>query len=304
VFVVSINWSFLRCADTCRLAEVQIYFMPSMAQKPEENLKKIRLRNKALDSLIPLDAEHVFRRRMPDVCWIENEHINLLENPFLDVFPLVDPNLFLSFVRLGARRGGQYKEPSKYRIKKWVGKYGLPLKKLRRQGTTRTPVRMPVEQFRREVRDAWELWTIHKEAWSNNAEAIMNRVNAPSYRWDYGLAAGFDTRDHKDRRTVARILYQPPSTPVINTAHAVLDELATDQLKDVRPRVHYSDLSWSCDDLPSALYLQFALLRMGDRPKRECKNCGTLFVLTRDDKYHCDETCYRTAYNHRNDDTS
>jgi hypothetical protein len=278
--------------------------MSIMDERPEENMKKMRLRNKALNSLIPVDAEHVFRRRMPDVCWIENGHINLLENLFLDVFPLVDPNLFLSFVRLGVRRGGEYKDPSDHRIKKWVEKHGLPVKKLRRWGTSRTPVSMPVKQFRREVRDAWELWTIHKEVWAENAEAIMNRVSTPRSRWDYGLAVGFDTRDHKDRRTVARILYQPPSTPVINTAHAVLDEIATEQIKDVRPRVHYSDLSWLCPDLLSALYLQFALLSMGDRPKRECRNCGTLFVLTRDDKYHCDETCYRTAYNHRNDDTN
>ena len=35
---------------------------------------------------------------------------------------------------------------------------------------------------------------------------------------------------------------------------------------------------------------------MGNRPKRICDNCGTLFPLTREDKDHCDERCYRTAY--------
>jgi hypothetical protein len=264
----------------------------------------VRLRNKMLDSLIPVDAEHVFRRHKPDVCWIGNGHIKLLESPFFDVFPLIDPHLFLSFVRLGARRGGEYKDPSENRIKKWVEKYGLPAKKLPERGTSSIPVFMPVEQFRREVRDAWELWTIHKEAWAEDAEAIMDRVRAPRSRWDHGLAVGFDTVDHRHRRTVARSLYQPSGTAVIGTAHAVLDELATELIKDVRPRVHYTELSWSCDDLPSAMYLQFALLRMGDRPKRECRNCGTLFLLTREDKYHCDESCYRTAYNHRDTDTT
>jgi hypothetical protein len=110
--------------------------------------------------------------------------------------------------------------------------------------------------------------------------------------------------DHKHRLIIARTYYKPLSTAVINTAHAVLDEIATEQIRDVRPRVYYSDLSWSCPDLLSALYLQFALLRMGDRPKRICKNCGTLFLLTRDDKYHCDETCYRTAYNYRDANTN
>jgi hypothetical protein len=284
--------------------------MPSMEQKHEKNMKKIRLRNKALDSLIPFDAENVFRRPSPDMCWIDDGRINVLDHPLFDVCPLVDPNLFLSFVRLGARRGGEYKHPSENRIKKWVEKYGLPMKNLPARDTPETGISlsveknsMPVEQFRREVRNAWELWTIHKEVWSEDFEAIMERVKTPRSRWDRELVEGFDSRDHGDRRTVARILYKPPSTAIIDTAHAVLDEIATTQIADVRPRV-LSELSWWCPDLPSALYLQFALLRMGDRPKRECKNCGTLFVLTRDDKYHCDETCYRTAYNHRNDDTN
>ena len=94
----------------------------------------------------------------------------------------------------------------------------------------------------------------------------------PFLRWDHALAVGFDTADHRHRRAVARTLYQPPSTAVINTTHAVLDELATESVKDVRPRVYCSELTWSCDDLLSAVYLQFALLRMGDRPKR---NAGT-----------------------------
>ena len=72
----------------------------------------------------------------------------------------------------------------------------------------------------------------------------------------------------------------------------------------MRTRVAYSDLSWSCDDLRSAMYLQFALLRTGDRPKRECGNCGMLFPLTRKDKGYCDESCYRTAYNHCNRDAN
>src|SRR5215207_3130896 len=147
--------------------------MSNMGQKPEKNLKKFRLRNKALDSLIPFDAEHVFRRPKPDICWIENGQINLLEHPLLDVFPLVDPNLFLSFVRLGARRGGEYRDPSEYRIKKWVEKYGLPAKRLPGRRTSEgrivdlsvERISMSVEQFRREVSDAWELWTIHKEVW-------------------------------------------------------------------------------------------------------------------------------------------
>jgi hypothetical protein len=264
----------------------------------------VRARNKVLDGLIPLDAEHVFRRAKPWSCRIKDGRIELEEWGFQNVIPLKDPTFFLSFVRLGARRGGEYKEPSDARIRKWVKKFGLPAKDLAKRGTREDPVSMSVEQFRREVREAWDLWTIHKEAWSEDAEALINRVKTPRSRRDHDLAVGLTLTEYKERLAVARAFREPLSTAVIGTVHAVLDEIATEKIKYVRPRVYYSDLSWSCPDLLSALYLQFALLRMGDRPKRECKNCGMLFPLTRDDKYHCDETCYRTAYNHRNDDTN
>jgi hypothetical protein len=264
----------------------------------------VRVRNKVLDGLIPLDAEHVFRRKKPWSCRIKDGYIELEELWFQDVIPLIDPNFFLSFVRLGAQRGGEYKEPSHVRISKWVKKFGLPAKGLGKRGTRESPVSMSVEQFRKEVREAWDLWTIHKEAWTENAEALRDRAKYPRCRWDYHLAVDSDMSDHKSRLVIARTFYEPLSTAYIGTAHAVLDQIATKKIEDVRPRVYDSDLSWSCPDLLSALYLQFALLRMGDRPKRICENCGTLFPLTREDKYHCDETCYRTAYNHRDVDTN
>jgi hypothetical protein len=263
----------------------------------------VRARSKVLDGLIPLDAEHVFRRKKPWSCRIKEGRIELEELWFQNVIPLRDPNFFLSFVRLGAQRGGEFKVPTFARILKWVRKFGLPAKDLAKRGTRENPVSMSVEQFRQEVRSAWDLWTIHKEAWSEDVEALSNRVKNPSCRWDYYLAVDSEMSDHKHRIIIARTFRKPLSTAIIGTAHAALDEIATERIRDVRPRVYDSDLSWSCPDLLSALYLQFALLQMGDRPKRICENCGTLFPLTRDDKYHCDETCYRTAYNHRNDAT-
>src|SRR5215211_6749432 len=205
--------------------------MFDMEQKPEKNMKKVRLRNKALDSLIPFDAKNVFRRPSPDMCWIDEGRIDVLDHPIFDVCPLLDPNLFLSFVRLGARRGGEYKHPSENRIKKWVEKYGLPKKNLPTRDMPEPEIislsvtknSMPVEQFRRGVRDAWELWTIHKEVWSEDSEAIMERVKTPRSRWDRELVEGFESRDHRDRRKVARILYRAPSTAIIGTAHDVLD---------------------------------------------------------------------------------
>jgi hypothetical protein len=256
----------------------------------------LRLRKDALDSLIPLEAENVFRRYKPERCWTKDGHVFLTETSLLNVMPLLDPDLFLSFVRLGARRGGEYRDPTEAKIRKWVGTYGLPAKSksLPRRGKPEAPASMPVEKFRREVRDARELWTIHKEIWASDAKAIKRRIKKPHSRWDDELVEGLDSRDHMLARSVLNA-----DEAILHTAHGVLGTITTSKIMDVRPRLHGYGLSWWCPDLISALYLQFALLITGDRPKRICENCGTLFPLTRKDKYHCNESCYRTAYNHR-----
>jgi hypothetical protein len=186
------------------------------------------------------------------------------------------------------------RDPTETRIRKWVGSYGLPAKRLPRRGKPEAPVSMPVERFRQEVWDAWELWTIHKEIWAEDAEAIKSRANNPRSRWDQKLFEDLSSRNHRLVRSVLR-----RDEAVLYTARGALEEIATGLLADVSPRVYASNLSWWCPDLLSALYLQFTLLTIGDRPKRVCENCGTLFPLNRKDKYYCNESCYRTAYNHR-----
>jgi hypothetical protein len=268
-------------------------------QSPEKNLKTLRPRRNALDGLIPVDAENVFRRFMPVQCVIKDESILLTESSMLSVTPLQDPNFFLSFVRLGARRGGEYRDPTEARIRKWVEIYGLPAKRLPKRGTPEAPVSMPVEKFRREVRNAWELWAIYKEIWAADAEAIEGRAQAPHSRWDPELAEGLESSDYRLARSV-----MSARQAVLRTARDVLDKIASAQIADVRSRVHMSNFTWECRDLYSALYLQFAWLITGERPKRICQNCGTIFPLSRKDKYYCDETCYRTAYNHRGDNSN
>src|SRR5215208_2500971 len=98
-------------------------------QKPEKHLKNLRPRKKALEGIIPPEAEYVFRRPRPERCWIEDGRIMLVESSWFDVAPLKDPKLFLSFVQLGVY-GGEYKAPSEVKIKGWVERYGLPAKRL------------------------------------------------------------------------------------------------------------------------------------------------------------------------------
>jgi hypothetical protein len=273
--------------------------MPMTDQTPEKDLKTLEPRRNALDGLIPVDAENVFRRYRPVKCVIKDELVLLVESSRFSVMPLRDPNFFTSFVRLGARRGGEYRNPTEVRIKKWAETFGLPAKRLPKRGTSEAPVSMPLEKFRREVRNAWELWTIYKEIWAADAKAIGARAKDPHSRWDRELAEGLDSRDYRLARSV-----MSARQAVLRTARDVLDEIASAQIADVRSRVHMSKFSSWCPDLVSALYLQFSLLITRERPKRVCGNCGTLFPLTRKDKYHCDERCYRTAYNHRGDNSN
>lgn len=138
------------------------------------------------------------------------------------------------------------------------------------------------------------MWTIYKEVWAENATAVRGRIKDPRSRWDKELVIGFDSLDYKTLRSI-----QPAKTAALLIARRIVEEIIASRIADVRPGIRDSELSWWCPDLISALYLQCALLIAGDRPKRVCDNCGTLFPLTRPDKYHCDERCYRTAYNHR-----
>ena len=144
------------------------------------------------------------------MCWIKNGKIYLIESGWLVVRPLEDPYLFLSFARLGARRGGEYKHPTEKRIKKWVGEYGLPEKRLRSRGTRENPVSMSVDSFRRSVRRAWEIWAIHKEVWAENASAIQQRLSDPQSTLDRDLRRGFEFKGGQKVSSSHRMAHRSP----------------------------------------------------------------------------------------------
>ncbi len=59
--------------------------------------------------------------------------------------------------------------------------------------------------------------------------------------------------------------------------------------------------SYSCRDLLSAIYLQFYLFITSDKPTRYCENpaCGMPFLVTRKDKWRCNDTCRSNARHYR-----
>jgi hypothetical protein len=59
--------------------------------------------------------------------------------------------------------------------------------------------------------------------------------------------------------------------------------------------------SYSCRDLLSAIYLQFYLFITSDKPTHYCENpaCGMPFLVTRKDKWRCNDTCRSNARHYR-----
>jgi hypothetical protein len=58
---------------------------------------------------------------------------------------------------------------------------------------------------------------------------------------------------------------------------------------------------WRCPSLISAIYMQFCLLLMENKPMRLCENpaCGMPFQVTRKDKRFCNNTCRSNARHYR-----
>jgi hypothetical protein len=233
--------------------------------------------------------------------------------------PLEDPDLFLSFVRLGSK--GQ---PSETRILRWVEQHGLLTADLS-EGVKQTPV--SVDDFRKEVRCARELAALFMDIREKNAAAIYARyVGEGDYSEAQDHANPVDEyfatfqRDESFRRGL-----EPPDDPAhLQSGAAAFESLLAARLHDVsiRPlsdefdvdeegtlhlRVWTADepyrpvLAWRCPDLRSALYLQFALMTTSTKPWRRCEHpdCRMPFIRTRKDRFHCSATCRSGARKYR-----
>lgn len=252
-------------------------------------------------------------------------------------FPLDDPNLFLSFARLGA-------DPSDKSVQRWVSKRGL----LRGSDSQRSAASRPYEQgtdgriiadqastelvkLKAEIGQARDLLDFYAELQSRDIEAIRARVATPRTAIDRRL---YRRQEWSGLRGEAsRACEGHGGTPGYEWNLWVATNVLADELTEVASGIRlratlrdkieglsysspYTDQkerdpffeppyalrsTWYCPDLLSAIYLQFYLMVTQHRSLRRCENpaCGLPFPAIRKDKRFCNATCRSNARNYR-----
>jgi hypothetical protein len=267
--------------------------------------------------------------------WIDLEPGSNLRH-FPPPAPFADPDLALSFARLGARG-----EPSPQRIEKWVSRYGLLFRQnenlpgdhiLEDGRVNQKP--MEVYEFTREVFRFRDLLRLYADIRGGNVTAVTQRIHEPHSTVDKELAAyalpalseDYPLGERLDRFLVAL------NSLSLNRVMALADRFLADQLsaslagvrlrtvpgfqiphgaseEDQRslmmsliqsPSSRYRlRLSWHCPDLISAIYLQLFLLATKNTPMRFCEACQTPLPAKPKHKRFCNPTCRSNGRNLR-----
>ncbi len=233
-------------------------------------------------------------------------------------FPLQDPTLFSSFIRLGARG-----RPSENKILSWVNEYGLlELAEEGKKGIQDgilNQVPMSVEEFRSEVMQARSAMLLYQDVRRADARNLLKRLTEMR---DNPTSTKVGPLSEMDRRLVSN--YAGPkklSWPILITARHLLEDFVERQIARVRvsfwnmapdttkeadewtdhTNEYVPTQSWRFPDLRSAIYLQFYLIMINAVPLRLCEhpNCRTPFPATRGDKRFCTDTCRSGARRHK-----
>jgi hypothetical protein len=266
--------------------------------------------------------------------WIDLEPGSNLRH-FPPPAPFADPDLALSFARLGARG-----EPSPQRIEKWVSKYGLLFRKDERLPGDRiledgrvNQKPMKVYEFTREVSRFRDLLHLYAEIRGGELRAVRQRIREPHSTVDQELAAYVlpaQSEDNPFGERFDRFLEALNSLTLISEM-ALADRFLADQLSASLARVRLRAVpgfqvphgaskeiqrslmkslmmapstsyrlrfSWHCPDLISAIYLQLFLLATKNAPMRFCKACQTPFPAKPRHKQFCNATCRSNGRNH------
>jgi hypothetical protein len=245
-------------------------------------------------------------------------------------FPLSNPNLFLSFARLGAQG-----EPSEQRILQWVNRRGL----LRGQDRLRESefagavafgpvlkqheriVQNPatVGDFRREVRCANQLLRLYAHVRGRDYEAIAGWFLEPLVERssdESTIVERFLARERAELEYTGELLRLRQAQTVTTrrefgewnsgTAKSILLGSVAYTVADVRLTLTglrmpgdqgqeslLARRTMRCPDLLSAIYLQFYLMVTDNKPMRRCENpaCGMPFPATPKHKRFCNATC-------------
>lgn len=268
----------------------------------------MRIRRGHFEGLLSsFEAQYIFECPKVEDCWIESGEIRVERSEFLAPRGLRDPELFLSFARLGGGRG----EPSNRSIKQWVLKYGLPRWRGNGHEEAQGEAFMFLEDFKEEARCSYRLLKLYSEIKGRELDEIRARVADPQCTLDERLQAEFRSSDYQRVKSALRaaLSWGQPVNEVKDNwdlffSLRVLAEALTQKMRNVRLRLSADDFdlvtqSWRCLDLPSAMYLQFYLLVTDHRTMNYCEYCGSPFLLTRKDKIYCNSTC-RSRARHNN----
>jgi hypothetical protein len=291
--------------------------------KRAKGRKMPRIKRRELEDLIDaVEAENVMQLPRPEKVGISDGCIWVKPDRFFVVRPLESSDLFMSFAKLAA-----FGEPSEARIKRWVSRFGLPVKmapkhrgpvtsrlvEVNDQGGTVTltvpdddPFSMEIREFREEARYAHDLLDTYLKIRDEDAAGLRTKIRDPKSRLDqdfcnafkenqrrWGLYAGPDTGRDLPNGTTYRELRDHLTTLA---AQCALGEITTELVSGVQLRVGVLDArgltsSWKCSDLLTALYLQFYRLITKSKPIRYCDNCGQPFEATRSNRRFCDPSC-------------
>ena len=259
-----------------------------------------RIKKRELEGLIDaVESPNVVALPQPEKVWISDSRIWIQPRRLKVVRPLESNDLFMSFAKLAA-----YGEPSEARIGRWVARFGLPIKEAPKR--YRDPRSMEVKEFREEAGYAHDLLDVYLKIRDEDAAGIMAKVKGPVSRLDREFSDAFKENQRR------WLLHPGPRTDrglpdgmtfrdfrdllIIVAARLAVGDIVTKLVSDIRLRVGVEDTqgfasSWQCDDLLSALYLQFYQLITKSRPLRYCENCGQPFELTRSNRRFCTDTC-------------
>lgn len=151
--------------------------------------KKVRIKKSELEELVDVfEGSYLFEQPRPAEVDIEDNRIHVRFDTVHRVAPLTQSDFFTSFAKLAA-----HGDPSKAKIKRWVGRFGLPLRGWRPEPADVAPEdtkpdfkilykpkykakSMEVEAFRSKARYARDLLHLYSLVRGRDAPAIKDKV--------------------------------------------------------------------------------------------------------------------------------
>jgi hypothetical protein len=195
----------LGVVNACRLPEVWYYARSKWHQIVHSRKRwfravvSARVRKEELGDLVDVfESSYMLVQPRPEEVSIKNDRISVSYDARRTVRPLDHSDLFTSFAKLAA-----YGEPREAKIRRWVERFGLPVRGSRPEleegvpvGTVPRykPMSMEVHHFRKEAKYAHDLLDLYLVIRGREASAIKTKVRRmrSRVRSNYGEASRVD----------------------------------------------------------------------------------------------------------------